>query len=335
MTRKIVQISNSSRQAKYRQIINSILNAVATGRLSRGDKVPSINDIANEFGLSRDTVMLAFNELKARGVIMSVPGIGYFIESTNVQFDQKIFLLFDEFSSFKEILYNSFISALEGKGQVDIYFHHFNLSVFEALIKDNAARYTTYVILPGNLQNIGNTINVLPQDKIIILDQLSDETKGKYSAVYQSFQDDIYHCLETGLEKLRKYNKFILAYPGGKEPIGFVEGFQKFCCNFGLDFDVVPYLTDPLINKGEAYIMPKDSDLVTVVKKAQHEGWQLGKDIGVISINETPLKEVVANGITTISTDFDLMGKTLAKMVLENIRQEIKNPARLIVRGSL
>lgn len=335
MTRKIVQISNVSRQAKYRQIINSILNAVATGKLIRGDKVPSINDIANEFGLSRDTVMLAFNELKARGVIMSVPGIGYFIESTNVQFDQKIFLLFDEFSSFKEILYNSFINALEGKGQVDIYFHHFNLSVFETLIKDNATRYTTYVILPGNLQGIGKIIDVLPQDRVIILDQLSDETKGKYPAVYQSFQDDICQCLEMGIEKLSKYKKFILAYPGGKEPIGFVEGFQKFCSNYNLEYDVVPTLTESIVNKGEVYIMPKDADLVTVVKKAQAKGWQLGKDIGVVSINETPLKEVVANGITTISTDFDLMGKTLARMVLDNSKQEIKNPARLIVRNSL
>ena len=40
--------------------------------------------------------------------------------------------------------------------------------------------------------------------------------------------------------------------------------------------------------------------------------------IGIISYNETPLKKVVENGITTISTDFKAMGKLLANMILEN-----------------
>lgn len=335
MERRIVQISNVTRQAKYRQIINSILTAVSSGALKRGDKVPSINDIAGEFGLSRDTVMLAFNELKARGVIMSVPGIGYFVESANVQLDQKVFLLFDEFNSFKELLYNAFVEALAGRAQVDIFFHHFNHHVFESLIKDNAARYTTFVVLPGNLQQIGDVVGALPEDKVIILDQLSEELAGRYPAVYQSFEEDIYNCLKSGEVLLRKYKRYVLVYPGGKEPIGFVEGFVKFCTDHGLENEVIPHLKNSAVKCGDVYILPSDSDLVTVVKECREKGLELGSDVGVVSINDMPLKEVVAGGITTISTDFELMGKTLAKMVLENERQEIKNPSRLIVRNSL
>jgi DNA-binding transcriptional regulator YhcF (GntR family) len=335
MTRKIVHISDVSRQAKYRQIINSIKNAVASGRLKRGDKVPSINDIANEYGLSRDTVMLAFNELKARGILSSVPGIGYFVESTNVQVDQKIFLLFDEFNSFKETLYNSFLECLSDRAQVDIFFHHFNKQVFDALIRDNASRYTDYIILPGNLSHIAGTIATLPADKVIILDQLSDELKGLYPAVYQSFEEDIYDCLKAGWHLLQKYSRFVLVFPGGKEPFGFVEGFRKFCDDFRLENEVIMNSKQVNVRQGDVYVLPNDEDLVKVVKACFHKGFILGSDVGIISINDISLKEIVAGGISTISTDFKMMGKTLAKMVMENDRETVRNPSRLILRNSL
>jgi DNA-binding LacI/PurR family transcriptional regulator len=61
----------------------------------------------------------------------------------------------------------------------------------------------------------------------------------------------------------------------------------------------------------------------------------LGLDFGIISYNETPLKKVVENGITTISTDFNEMGKQLAEMILENKKVQIENKNNLIIRNSL
>jgi DNA-binding GntR family transcriptional regulator len=65
---------------KYRQIINSIYNSLEAGLLKQGDKIPSVNSVCSAFGLSRDTVLIAFNELKAKGVISAVSGKGYYIE---------------------------------------------------------------------------------------------------------------------------------------------------------------------------------------------------------------------------------------------------------------
>jgi DNA-binding LacI/PurR family transcriptional regulator len=47
------------------------------------------------------------------------------------------------------------------------------------------------------------------------------------------------------------------------------------------------------------------------------------------------LKEVVAGGITTISTDFVQMGKALADMVINHKKIQVRNPSKLIVRKSL
>jgi DNA-binding LacI/PurR family transcriptional regulator len=72
-----------------------------------------------------------------------------------------------------------------------------------------------------------------------------------------------------------------------------------------------------------------------MVKLANEYNYKLGKKFGIVSFNDTMLKEVVAGGITTISTDFVEMGKTLADMVLNKKSGVVRNPSKLIVRNSL
>ena len=59
-------------------------------------------------------------------------------------------------------------------------------------------------------------------------------------------------------------------------------------------------------------------DLVYLVKETKSRFYKIGKDLGIISFNDSPLKEIVADGITTISTDFAAMGKVLARMILKS-----------------
>ncbi|HEV7380824.1 MAG TPA: substrate-binding domain-containing protein, partial [Dyadobacter sp.] len=71
------------------------------------------------------------------------------------------------------------------------------------------------------------------------------------------------------------------------------------------------------------------------IKKCREQKLVVGKDIGIISYNETPLKEILLDGITTISTDHDLMGRTAAEMIKTNRQALVKNPFTLIRRKSL
>ncbi len=168
----IVTIKEKSGIPKYKQIVASIEDAIVSGDLKKGDKLPSLNSIKNQHALSRDTVLTAFNELKTRGIVQSIVGKGYYVTSENIDVNQKIFLLFDEFNSFKEDLYNSFLTGMGENVQVDIFFHHFNLDVFNKLINENAGGYSYYVIMPANLVGTENVINRLPNDKVYILDQI-------------------------------------------------------------------------------------------------------------------------------------------------------------------
>lgn len=330
----MIKIKEKTKVPKYKQIIKSIEDAILSGTLKKGDQLPSINVIKKDHSLSRDTVLTAFNDLKNRGIIQSVVGKGYYVASENINVTQKIFLLFDELNAFKEDLYNAFLKHLNVNIQVDIYFHHFNSSLFNKLINDNMGDYNYYVIMPANLKNTNNSIQNLPHNKVYILDQVHDDLKD-YPAIYQNFEKDMYLNLEKAAHLISKYKKLVLIFSPIKQPIGMLNGFVSFCEAYQLPFKIIDSYKDKIPKKGELYVIPDDKNLLQVIKKITSSKQTLAKDVGVISYNETLLKEIVANGITTISTDFNAMGKRLAKMILNNEPLRIENPNNIIIRNSL
>ena len=62
---------------------------------------------------------------------------------------------------------------------------------------------------------------------------------------------------------------------------------------------------------------------------------RVGEDFGLVAFNEQELNEILCNGLTTISTDFVQMGKTVVDLVKEKEIKTIRNPWRLILRKSL
>lgn len=334
MPKKIIHIDSSSSKPKYRQIIDSVYYAIDRKALVKGDKIPSINHICSEFNLSRDTVMVAFNELKAKGIVISQPGKGYYIATTDILFDEKIFILFDELNAFKEDLYNSLINTLKGKANIEIYFHHFNYKVFKNLILESIGKYTSYIIMPATFDNTNHLISKLPKEKVYILDRLKSDLQN-YPVVYQDFELDFYDALKEGINLVKKYRKLVFVNPGGKEPVERVFGFERFCNEFGFNYQVVKSLDEVRPGLYEAYFLISDRDLVEMVKLANNYNYTLGTKFGIVSFNDTMLKEVVEGGITTISTDFVEMGNTLANMVLNRKTGQVRNPSQLIVRSSL
>jgi len=323
-----------SKKPKYKQIVAFIEEAISIGDLKKDDKLPSLNEIKNKYGLSRDTVLTAFNELKNRGIIKSIAGKGYYVFSEDTKTSQKVFLLFDELNSFKEDLYNSFLAQLDENVQVDIFFHHFNPIIFEKLIAENVGNYSSYVIMPANLKNVSPILETLPENKVFILDQLKPAL-NKYAAVYQNFEDTIFNGLLEANNLIKNYAKMVLIFNEKIQPIEMLFGFEKFCKKENMLFEVVSNIENREVGKGEIYLIPEDKNLIRIIKKMNEVGLNLKEDVGIISINDTMLKEVVKNGITTISTDFKKMGENLATLISRKEFSQIENPSKLIIRNSL
>ncbi len=78
-----------------------------------------------------------------------------------------------------------------------------------------------------------------------------------------------------------------------------------------------------------------EDDLITLIERIISLNLKMGKDVGVISYNETPIKKLLLNGITTISTDFKMMGTMAAEMVRNQRLDHQELPFYLTLRPSL
>ncbi len=68
----------------YRQIIDQILGAIASGALRGGDQLPTVRQLAVDLSINPNTVVRAYRELEIRGVLTTQQGIGTFVTRDQV-----------------------------------------------------------------------------------------------------------------------------------------------------------------------------------------------------------------------------------------------------------
>ena len=331
-----IQIEQLSKTPKYIQISDAIIDSIKSGDLKKGSKLPSINQISAENQLARETVVKAFNQLKGKGLIASVHGKGFYISSTNTKTVNRVFVLFDTFTSYKEILFYSIKEAYGPNTILDIYFHHFNYEVFRNTIATHIGNYTSYIILPFNHKKIAAALKPIPKQKLFLIDIKPDHLGFDFVGIYQDFRRDVKETFSSIEDKIRRYKtlKLIFRNTITDVPKDLELSFRNYCTDHKINHEVSYEKVSPNVKKGDAFVVIDDDDLVSLVETAQKKGYRIGKDIGIISYNDTPLKKVVGSGISVISTDFGLMGKGIVEMIQENNRIATRNKTTFVDRGS-
>lgn len=332
----------SSDIPKSTQIVQSIQNAVKQNILKPGDKIPSFNEMVNSLSISRETVYRAYSELKNLGVILSSPGKGYFITQSQGGQSLNIFMLLDSFTPYKEVLFSSFKKRIGNEAIIHLFFHHFNDYVYKKIIYEAVGKYTDYVLSPLSDQDNYHWLKeTLPNHSVYILDTGLDLYGSNYPCVCQNFEREVYECLLESSYLLSKYDQMILLWGDLTNPHRqkikeqVVKGFNRFCQKQNMPYRICIDFEDAPLKKNACYIINNDFDLTDLYRAINHSNWKLGKDIGIISFNESPLKSVIGNGITTLSTDFEAMGKTMADMVLNKSKHHYENLWKMNIRGSL
>lgn len=336
---KLIFFDELSVTPKYLQLSHCIVKAMEDGKLSVGDMLPSINELSFHYEICRDTAEKGYKHLKSLGLIGSVPGKGYFVSSTDVQSTSRVFLMFNKLSPHKKIIYDSFVKTLGSKVRIDFYVYNNDLSLFRRLLDSVSVDYNYFVIIPHFIEGeeqAPKIINQIDKDRLILLDKLLPGVTGQFSAVYESFKKDVHYALEQAIVRLRNYKMLKLVFPEHSYyPVEIIEGFTDFCKQYGFDHNIVHDITEVKLSKGDVYINLMDDDLVYLIEKIMASKLTLGKDVGVISYNETPLKRIIQNGITTISTDFEAMGRLAGEIVRTGKKEMREVPFSLNLRSSL
>jgi DNA-binding transcriptional regulator YhcF (GntR family) len=332
----LIHIDEFSSTPKYRQLANSIIEGIQSGKIKQGDILPSINELSFEHYISRITVEKGYNYLKSMGVVESVRGKGFFICAGSVPANFRIFLLFNKLSVHKKIIYDSFVASMGDMAGIDFYIYNNDFNLFKRIITKRELDYSHIVIIPHFMEGDSiavDFINSLPKEKLILLDKLLPGIQGSYGAVYENFEKDIYQTLQEAKDALAKYQRIQLVFPSSSYyPKAIVKGFENFCRDYAFDFKVSEKAQP---ERGTAYISVMEDDLIEILDQIKQLGLSLGKDVGLISYNETPIKRLLFDGISTISTDFVKMGELVADLVKTNARNKIENPFLFLQRSSL
>jgi len=337
-TAHIENSATPTHRMKYMQLVDHINNLIESDELHIGDRIPSLKQLEKDLRMSKETLLKGINHLLEKGIIESVYRKGYYVKKKSVDHTYRVFLLLDKMNIMRDRLYHTLFEELRDVADMDVYFHHHNFKVFENLIRENLSNYTHFVITTFLKENPADVLNLIPPQKRIIIDYNQPNLEGEYSCIFQDFEHDIYDGLTQLRDQLARYKKLVLIAPHEALHARHVlDGFLRFCGEYNHRYAIEHEVDPASFKKSNAYITFSryDTDDVALIKLTREKGYKLGQDIGLISYNDTAVKEILEDGITVISTDFEAMGKAVSRAIINRETVVQRNPTRVIVRRSL
>lgn len=332
---KIRELRAIPEYSKHEHLVNGIINAIDDKVIMQGMKLPSVNEMMREFGYANKTIVKAYQDLKDRGLVDSKNRLGYFVVNESTDQTMKVALLLYAFHPFQENFYNAFKAGLGESIHVDIFFHHSNIEVFETILGNIRGRYAMYVIAPIPHPKTKGILNTIQREKLLLVDRY-ENLGGSFSHITQEFEIATYMALKKIADRIREFEKIILFYkPDSDYPTEVLRAFQQFVKDYNMVGEVQTQYEAESIQKNQVYFTIGDSDLWRLLKDCKQQKLEPGKDVGIISNNDGPAKEIIFDGITTFSTDFVEMGKRAAYFVLDKKPISEIIPTVLIRRKSL
>jgi DNA-binding transcriptional regulator YhcF (GntR family) len=323
---------------KFEQLRDEIVRNIDNGELKYGTLIPSVVELTENYGLSRVTIERAYMYLKEKGYIIYVAGKGYYVAEKQSN-RKNVLLVFNKLSDFKKNIYYGFLKGLGEYGKVDLQIHHYDIKLLEEILSNNLAKYDYFVVMPHFKYATSNNeilkiLSIIPPFKLLLLDKQLLDLGYKYNGVYQDFKLDIYEALNSISYLFSKYKELILVLPSEDyHPLEIVDGAKAFCKEQAKQFKIVSNIGNEVIEAGSSFVIIDETELAKLIKKIRNTDLILGRDIGIVSFNETVFKELL--DITVFSTDFFYMGFQSGQMIVDAKFKSIRNPFAVIKRKSL
>ncbi len=336
---EFTKIKSDSKTPKYQQLVNVLLTDIDNGVLKSGDRLPSINEASEECYLSRDTVERAYSELHRLGVVTSIFRKGYFISGQSAKIKTKVLFLVGKISENNKAIFNAFVNTVGKEVVVDICTYNYKSDNFREIISNNLGNYHYYVIMPHLIEETEENIKCLKKisgERLILLDKSLTSLQSNNSSIVCNTGEEIFRVMQQHVRIFKKYKSLNLVLTEEEYfDSELITGFREFCELNAFDFQVLDGLQDETVEEGHVYLTMDDADLVAAIKSAQSQKFELGKDIGLISLNDSCYKEILAGGISIISTQPNQMGQLASQIIKEGKRQNNSMPMEMILRKSL
>jgi GntR family transcriptional regulator len=74
-----MKVEFDERSPIYLQIVNELKARIAVGRIGCNDKLPSVRDMAREYGVNPNTIQRVYHRLEREGICFATRGTGTFV----------------------------------------------------------------------------------------------------------------------------------------------------------------------------------------------------------------------------------------------------------------
>ncbi|MHA6259427.1 GntR family transcriptional regulator [Sporosarcina sp. CAU 1771] len=78
-----IKIEPHSEIPIYTQLVNALIEGVASGSLREGKSLPSVRSLAADLGVNMHTVNKAYHELEKKGIVQIIPKSGVIVNPQN------------------------------------------------------------------------------------------------------------------------------------------------------------------------------------------------------------------------------------------------------------
>lgn len=338
--KSVFRVDINSHIPIYKQLLASYEQAYDRGNLQAGECLPSMNELAAQFSISKETAKKVYSILRERGLVESMHGKGFFVTPRREERKLKVFMMLDKLSQFKQILYDAFIQEIGNRAEIAIYLYNQNIDTFEEFIDQALNKYYDYYLItphfhfePEIQSRAFNALKRIPNRKLILLDKEIRSLPGNYGVICQDYANDIYTALGPCLDELRKFKKIhAVTLPTTIYGSLITKSLSQFCNDNNLVLEFHDGVTDDMVHEGGLYVVLNgqlDMGLVDLARISDEKGLEIGKDMGIITYNDSYLSDIVLGGLTTVSTDFKQMGRLAAEMVLTNNLRKVHCDFRL------
>lgn len=321
--------------SKHEQFVQGFINAINDRLLCKGDPLPSVNSLMKELGFARETIAKGYKELMSRGIVESKNRVGFYVANEDTRQTLKLALIIFAFDSFQELFYKTFSSLVGKDVHIDVFFHHNNIRVFENIIGSVRGKYGMYVVAPIPHKRTAGILSSLPMNKFLMVDRY-EPIPGDYSYVVQEFEESSYNAFVALKDVIKRYKQMVYYYrPSSDTPVEILNAFKRFVSDHKVKHVIRTEYEPGSIEQGKVYYTINNTELWAMLKDCIAKKYVLGKEVGILSHNDDIVKEIICNGITTYSTDFQKMAEKAAEFVRTRQRIQEVIPTVLIRRQSL
>lgn len=344
---------------KYQIISSWIREGIESGRIVPGDKLPSESELIRRFGVSRNSVRQAVNELVRERLVETRHGMGTFCIKRSTQSTMNIAMVCLRMGSY---IFPRIVQGCNRVLQKNGYTLQLNESWYDLeeekrlLLGLPNKGVDGLILIPVNDEGTATNASLVKgleaEGLAVVL--LDNEYPGYdfTSVVLDDFQGGVQgarHLWEKGHRQIgvlysSNYRPKILRKDGVLHFLASQQTGIREEWIIGIDGQSSPFKTygqiralfRQRISLPTAMVCSSDDEAIMLMYQARHHGIRIPEDLSVVSFDNSDLSKVSRPRLTSIDHPSEYMGELAATMLLNQLqRREAPLHTKTVIESKL